>query len=427
MMPCPTFPPTPQPSTDITAKSSTNAPYLDTNFDLPPAALTGRDTLASSSGSSEIASDSSYRPRSPSSPVAISKLSNSRKRPGTACEKSTVNRDDYHLPPPPTRSHKIIEMKPKDTKRLSESQAQIPNAKSAPGAANSSKKKQGGSSTAAGRKMARKTAHSLIERRRRSKMNEEFGVLKDMIPACRGQEMHKLSILQASIEYMRYLEQCLADLKTGHLLRRGSPASIAYELPPPPIRRAVEDDGEEEKNDDEEMEDTIPPAYTEPVSTARQPLFAPTISPSIEPSNKSINSHSAATSPAIMAHNGARFTANLSPAVLPTDTPHYSLASSSARSTVSSSIVYSSPNFSAQAPSITRLTNPSHNLPPNTGLNHTLSPSHGSAHFQLTSPVLSPQTDREDQEATAALLMLNTDRRCWNGARGISVKDLLSG
>jgi hypothetical protein len=27
-------------------------------------------------------------------------------------------------------------------------------------------------------------------------MNEEFGVLKDMIPACRNQEMHKLAILQ---------------------------------------------------------------------------------------------------------------------------------------------------------------------------------------------------------------------------------------
>jgi hypothetical protein len=30
-------------------------------------------------------------------------------------------------------------------------------------------------------------------------MNEEFGVLKDMIPACKGQEMHKLAILQVSI------------------------------------------------------------------------------------------------------------------------------------------------------------------------------------------------------------------------------------
>jgi hypothetical protein len=29
-------------------------------------------------------------------------------------------------------------------------------------------------------------------------MNEEFSTLKDMIPACRGQEMHKLAILQVS-------------------------------------------------------------------------------------------------------------------------------------------------------------------------------------------------------------------------------------
>ena len=59
-----------------------------------------------------------------------------------------------------------------------------------------------GPNTAAGRKMARKTAHSLIERRRRSKMNEEFGVLKDMIPACTGQEMHKLAILQVGMIFV---------------------------------------------------------------------------------------------------------------------------------------------------------------------------------------------------------------------------------
>lgn len=32
----------------------------------------------------------------------------------------------------------------------------------------------------------------------------------------------------------------------------------------------------------------------------------------------------------------------------------------------------------------------------------------------------------EDQEATAALLMLNKDRRYPKGGRGMSVKDLLS-
>ena len=72
------------------------------------------------------------------------------------------------------------------------------------GAAVPPKKKQPSSTSVAGRKIARKTAHSLIERRRRSKMNEEFGVLKDMIPACTG-EMHKLAILQVSKVYTLYM------------------------------------------------------------------------------------------------------------------------------------------------------------------------------------------------------------------------------
>lgn len=46
-------------------------------------------------------------------------------------------------------------------------------------------------------------------------MNEEFAVLKDMIPACAGVEMHKLAILQAGIEYVRWLEECVARLKRG--------------------------------------------------------------------------------------------------------------------------------------------------------------------------------------------------------------------
>lgn len=58
------------------------------------------------------------------------------------------------------------------------------------------KRKAPSSSSAAGRKIARKTAHSLIERRRRSKMNEEFATLKSMVPACNSGDMHKLTILQ---------------------------------------------------------------------------------------------------------------------------------------------------------------------------------------------------------------------------------------
>lgn len=50
----------------------------------------------------------------------------------------------------------------------------------------------------------------------------------------------------------------------------------------------------------------------------------------------------------------------------------------------------------------------------------------------LTSPALVPQRDQRDvdEEASAALLMLNADRRGTNsshsGVRGMSVKDLLS-
>lgn len=67
-----------------------------------------------------------------------------------------------------------------------------------PQSGTSKKRQNNANASAAGRKIARKTAHSLIERRRRSKMNEEFDVLKNMIPACKGQEMHKLAILQVS-------------------------------------------------------------------------------------------------------------------------------------------------------------------------------------------------------------------------------------
>ncbi|RMZ69168.1 HLH transcription factor [Pyrenophora seminiperda CCB06] len=189
-MPRPNLPPTPQPSTDITGKHSINAPQLESGFILPPAALGGRGSVASSSGRSENASDSSYRPLSPSSPVATSKPGHARKR------SSIITKDDYSLPPPPTRSRKIIQMKPKDTEDASKTSTQPQNAKATTATTSGTKRKQSSNTTAAGRKIARKTAHSLIERRRRSKMNEEFGVLKDMIPACRGQEMHKLAILQ---------------------------------------------------------------------------------------------------------------------------------------------------------------------------------------------------------------------------------------
>ncbi|KAK5937688.1 hypothetical protein PMZ80_009817 [Knufia obscura] len=170
-MPRAKFPPTPGTSTGPTAQEKAND--MESSFILPPAAMNRSP---------------------PTSPVI------QRKR---TLSGSTKNKEE--LPPPPSRARKIIQMKPKE-------EAPAP-AVPATSKTTSPKRKQPAASSAAGRKIARKTAHSIIERRRRSKMNEEFGVLKDMIPACSGVEMHKLAILQAGIEYVKYLQGCVDKLQ----------------------------------------------------------------------------------------------------------------------------------------------------------------------------------------------------------------------
>lgn len=195
------------------------------------------------------------------------------------------------LPPPPTRTRKIIQMKPgQAAAKKMEPEVDEVETKNGSGVAAGGKKKAG-SGTSAGRKIARKTAHSLIERRRRSKMNEEFGVLKDMIPACNGQEMHKLAILQASIDYLRYLEQCVTDLKAGRQGTAVPPPSVSTSRsqsmhPDTPTARYASDDEE-----DEEMADTcddnklaaaavaaavLPPPVTSRSSTYASPAFTAT-------------------------------------------------------------------------------------------------------------------------------------------------------
>lgn len=124
---------------------------------------------------------------------------------GDAASETAPKASEYSLPPPPTRTRKIIQMTPKMQPTdgpADSSLGSVPaKARSAGASASSAKgktaaKKQPSSTSQAGKRIARKTAHSVIERRRRSKMNEEFGVLKDMIPACKDQDMHKLAILQ---------------------------------------------------------------------------------------------------------------------------------------------------------------------------------------------------------------------------------------
>ena len=240
---------------------------------------------------------------------------------------------------------------------------------------------------------------------------------------------------EASIEYMRYLEKCISDLKTAHS-RRDSPSSTTSDLPPPPLRRMRGDDdydddeegeeGEGGQDQDEEMEDAVSPTFVEQAPSKSRYSFA-NASPAMYSSDRSIYNHSTTTSPAIMPHEcNGQYSANPSPALHPSDPHRYSLAPS-VRSTVTSPSIRPSPAFGAQTPVAMQFSNPFHNGPPSAGPVPAPGSSHGSAHFSLTSPALKPQADREDQEATEALMMLNTDRRSWSGARGMSVKDLLSG
>ncbi|KAJ5633930.1 hypothetical protein N7528_001772 [Penicillium herquei] len=220
------FPPTPAMSGEFVIKDQP----VDTSdsFALPPAALSPAKQDISSRRSSR--SDPTYVPASPTSPNLMARnKAPQQARSGTASKRPL---EDFDLPPPPTRTRKIIQMKPKSqpaAKSPAKPKETTKPAQASPESANkdgaASKKKQPSATSAAGRKIARKTAHSLIERRRRSKMNEEFGTLKDMIPACRGQEMHKLAILQASIDYVNYLERCISDLKTAGTTRNTAPPS----------------------------------------------------------------------------------------------------------------------------------------------------------------------------------------------------------
>jgi hypothetical protein len=194
-MPRPEHPPTPASSTEIRGKDGSQFSTLQIAFELPPPAVVSAESRPSSASTKSSAS--SYHPTSPKSPaIPVSEVVKIRRRSSIA---QAHGKDAFALPPPPARSRKIIQMKPRGQPEEPMGALQDGNkntsGKSAP--AGPSKKKPPSSTSVAGRKIARKTAHSLIERRRRSKMNEEFGVLKDMIPACTG-EMHKLAILQAS-------------------------------------------------------------------------------------------------------------------------------------------------------------------------------------------------------------------------------------
>lgn len=170
-MPRAALPPTPAASTEIQGKEGCPLSATEKSFNLGPPAIAPKHTNGVP--------------------------------PSTKQGQSPANAN-FILPPPPTRSRTIIQMQPKP--QHSEHLGKAPKQRSPKGStkemlsgsatANGGGKKQPSSTSLAGKKIARKTAHSVIERRRRSKMNEEFATLKGMIPACTDQEMHKLAILQ---------------------------------------------------------------------------------------------------------------------------------------------------------------------------------------------------------------------------------------
>lgn len=224
-MPQPSLPPTPGSSTDIRGKDGAqHLSFTQIAFELPPPAIhdasrmsptdSKHATSSSTASHHPPALDSSSSPRA-AYPLQAAETVKSRRR-SSATRYDGKDKPSFALPPPPTRSRKIIQMKPRTQQDSVESssakdsgragaRASAGTAKSAAtnrsntvgdaSGAQGGKKKQPSATSAAGRKIARKTAHSLIERRRRGKMNEEFALLKSMIPACNG-EMHKLAILQ---------------------------------------------------------------------------------------------------------------------------------------------------------------------------------------------------------------------------------------
>ncbi|RFU79355.1 hlh transcription factor [Trichoderma arundinaceum] len=407
-MPRPALPPTPGSSSDIRGKDGIQQlSSLQLAFELPPPAIHDADAsrispvdtklspTSASGPASSLGLDIATSPKTPY-PMQAAEAVKSRRRSSAATREPKEN--TFALPPPPTRSRKIIQMKPR-TQDASASSASTkesgkagggkstaakaaapgPDAGAGAGGASAkgeSKKKQPSATSAAGRKIARKTAHSLIERRRRSKMNEEFALLKSMIPACTG-EMHKLAILQASIEYVRYLEDCVAKLKAQQEQAQNQPE--ASHSPLPPIRE-FHPTFREDVSADVEMTD----------SEAASPVFAPqrpSISPALYAQDSRHRQHSYSS--------------------VSTDQRHYSYSGSTT----------TSPAFGPQLFAGNGIANAAYT--------HSSTSASGST---LTSPALLPQSDL-DQEATAALLMLNSDRRGTasnNNGRALSVRDLLS-
>ena len=235
--------------------------------------------------------------------------------------------------------------------------------------------------------------------------------MKGMIPACQGQEMHKLAILQvqqvlvkigfvsptnkeqASIDYLRYLERCVADLKAAN----NSDPQLQQ---PPGLKTSPEDGDDLDDGDGQDSDiDMEEPSTSEasPVTTMPQSSTTSYTSP-----------HSLLTSPAMQP-------SNTSPSI---DSTNHHRRNPSLTQMSSTASDLPSPAFAVRHFSQYSLSGASVSLPAATIF--------GSRSAE-TSPTILPGD--ADHDASAALLMLNRDRRgSKDNAKGkaLSVKDLLS-
>lgn len=213
---------------------------------------------------------------------------------------------------------------------------------------------------------------------------------------------------QASIEYVRYLQDCIDKLQSRDPQTSTEKDSIATSFRPQPYdpeeqyqpHQQTYDDEEEHSPDVEMTNSDIAPSPT----LITRPSSSTILSHHHQPA-----SHQASPSPALTAQDSAvrRHDSFASISTAVEHHRHYSYSSTTTSPAIG-------PGWSAGG-----------YVPSNPG-------------STLTSPALGPLRERDlDQEATAALLMLNSDRRGTVGnmaggggsgasGRGMSVRDLLS-
>ena len=217
--------------------------------------------------------------------------------------------------------------------------------------------------------------------------------------------------LQASIDYVRYLEDCISKLKEQN--NRTSPPTAFG--PPPTARPSSYAESRSSSPDDEG--DTAMADPLEPISSNTSPILHPVSQAHVQ---AQVQAQAQTTYPS----HPSSYHPSTSPHLLPQDsrrrTDSYSSYTSSARHYSFSTSATTSPCFG---------TLNSHGY---TGYGGTAYPEslggHSNPGSALTSPALGPQrsdVEELDREATAALLMLGGSGRTMDRGRGISVKDLL--